>query len=154
MIVLLDLNYTLVANSKDMRSKPAHVRHSEEQYRTWLIDVIKAMRPEHVFLVTIRPDHERDWTLTRIKEVTGWEPDRAYFNTLDGVKPEVWKRHVLETILIPEFGADPRRYLPIESNEDTQKMYREFGIVGLKAWPVNEPTEPSNARKPERSLFA
>jgi len=154
MIILLDLNYTLVANSKDLRSKPAHVRKSTEQYRTWLISLIKSMNPEHVFLVTIRPEKDRDWTLKRIQEVTGWAPDRAYFSTMVDARPEVWKRHVLEAMLFPEFGANPCRFLPIESNEDTQKMYGEFGIVGLKAWPVNEATESEDAPTPQRSLFS
>lgn len=43
MIILLDLNDTLVANSKDLRSKPAHVRKSSEQQRTWLIDFIHSL---------------------------------------------------------------------------------------------------------------
>ncbi len=55
MFYLLDLNYTLVANSQALRCKGSEYRYSNEQYRRWLIDLLKATKPAGIILLTIRP---------------------------------------------------------------------------------------------------
>lgn len=51
MIYLLDLNYTLVANSENKRS-PFIVQIAEEKYRAALVERLQC---ERVFLLTARP---------------------------------------------------------------------------------------------------
>jgi hypothetical protein len=48
MILLLDLNYTLVENSDDKR-RPFIKQIEAEQYRRWLVELI---RPHHVIMMT------------------------------------------------------------------------------------------------------
>ena len=131
MIILLDLNYTLVANSPQRGTSPPPMarRLQDETYRLWLVRLV---RPHHVILVTARPDRWREATLERIRVLTGWEPQESYFN--DGYfKPPVWKEQVLRNHIVPRFGFD--NILAIESNPKTRKMY---GCYGIRAVPVEE----------------
>lgn len=138
MFYLLDLNYTLVANSQALRWKSAEHRYANEQYRRWLIDLLKATKPAGIILVTIRPEAERERTLARIAAVCdGWQPDDAFFSTMK-VDPPIWKRHACEQLIFPKYGADPDQYLAVESNLYTQKMYSALGICGFKVFPVGE----------------
>ncbi|MEE4211282.1 MAG: hypothetical protein V2I43_18690, partial [Parvularcula sp.] len=78
-IILLDLNYTLVANSPKRGEPPIRpfIRQIEqEEYRQWLIELL---RPHRVILITARPNRYQEVTLARIKEKCGWEPMDAYF---------------------------------------------------------------------------
>lgn len=137
MIILLDLNYTLVANSVELSRQTWEYRQANERYRVWLIDLIKTLCPEQAILLTIRPDWQRDWTLANIQRLTGWQPDRAVFSWMNA-SPPVFKEIALKEKIFPEFGSDPSRYLAIESNLDTHKMYARYGIKGLKAFPATE----------------
>jgi hypothetical protein len=78
MIILLDLNYTLVANNPPRGKTPPKMerRIQEERYRQWLIEMV---RPHTVILITARPEAWMVKTLDRIEEETGWRPDDACF---------------------------------------------------------------------------
>ena len=133
MIYLLDLNYTLVANSAPhgTPSEPMHKRIQTELYRHWLVDLL---RPHRVILITARPDRWREATLLRIRELTGWEPMDAYFD--DGVTrtPPAIKRRILLAKIFPKYGRVD--FYGIESNPKTRDVYATLGIPSV--W-VNRP---------------
>ncbi len=78
MIILLDLNYTLVANNPARGTTPERMekRLANEQYRQWLVELV---RPHTVVLITARPETWTIKTLDRIEEQTGWRPQDACF---------------------------------------------------------------------------
>lgn len=126
MIYLLDLNYTLVANSP-ARGAPAvrpFTRQIEaEEYRQWLVELL---RPHPVILITARPERYREATLARIQIRTGWQPMEAYFATILG-RPPVIKEYLLRTCIFPRHGSGG--YFALESNPWTRAMYGRYGIA-------------------------
>lgn len=157
MVILLDLNYTLVANSMELSRKGLAYRQANERYRLWLLKCLAKLGPEATLLVTIRGQDLEEWTLKNIaKYCDGWQPDMSFFNTLGPrTPPPRWKEFALVNHIMPVFGEDPTRYLPVESNRDTQRMYETYGIVGLKAFPPNEPqrSEDDANASPQGTLF-
>lgn len=131
MIILLDLNYTLVENS-DERQSPFTKQIALERYRAWLVELLK---PHHVILMTARPAMYEAATLASIKAKTGWMPQEAYFNRY-GVAPPLAKDRMLKEHVLPKHGqAD---YLAIESNPQTHAMYARHGIRSVKIEPGDE----------------
>jgi len=130
-IILLDLNYTLVANSpqRGISPPPMARRLQEETYRLWLVGLV---RPHHVILVTARPARWKEPTLERIRVLTGWGPQEAYFNDRN-LHPPTWKELVLRAHLLGRFA--PAEMLAIESNPNTRAMYARHGI---RAVPVED----------------
>ena len=126
MIYLLDLNYTLVSNS-DIKIQPFTAQIAHEQYR---LDLIEKVETGHVILITARPELHRQRTLARIKAVTAWEPDEAYFND-KRLPPPAIKSHVLNHYILSKHGTDPKQYLAIESNPRTRTMYENYGIKAV-----------------------
>lgn len=135
LIALLDLNYTLVANSNELRKCSTEHRKRSEQYRKWLVELLERMQAT-VVLVTIRPIQDKVWTLARIAhQLDGWQPAESYFNDLGyGTTPPNWKRHAVTKKIFPKYGYDPDQYLAVESNLDTHKMYASLGIRGFKVF--------------------
>jgi hypothetical protein len=133
-IILLDLNYTLAVTARGVTLPPLRTRLETETYRQWLVELV---RPEYVVLVTARPDRWANATIERIHQLTGWRPQRSYFNTVSA-RPHVWKERVARSWLFPEFGTDGRRYLAIESNPQTRAVYARLGIP---AHPIPETGE-------------
>lgn len=135
MIYLLDLNYTLVENSRE-RIEPFTLQIEQERYRAWLVDLL---RPERVILITARPAMHARTTLESIRRKTGWQPAAAFFNDLRLPPPALKRRIVLERIF-PEYGDDPGQYFALESNPRTRSMYAGLGIraqaVGEEPWRV------------------
>jgi hypothetical protein len=133
MIILLDLNYTLVGNSPKFGTVPPPMRKrmESEKYRKWLIEMVK---PHYVILITARPDSWREATLARIQEQTGWSPQEAYFDEGITRTPPAIKRDILLTRIFPKHGRDS--LLAIESNPKTRNMYFALGIPSV--W-VNRP---------------
>lgn len=130
MIVLLDLNYTLVGNSRaTARIRPWDRKIANEVYRVPLIELVKG---HHVILITARPEYQREATLKRILSLTGWEPDEALFNEIDG-SPPAWKEQALNEYVFPAHGKPPETaYFALESNKDTIAMYARYGIMASK----------------------
>ena len=127
-IILMDLNYTLVANQAETRQiRPFSARLEAEEYRTDLIDRI---RKEFVTVVTARPISQRKETVQNLFRKTGWRPQEAYFNDL-GLEPPAYKEFVLTRAVFPEHGDDVKRYLAIESNPETREMYEKHGIRAM-----------------------
>lgn len=136
MIILLDLNYTLVANSprRGTTPPPMAVRLRTERYRMWLIELV---RPHHVILMTARPCRWREPTLARILQGTGWFPQEAFFADRSPGAPPGIKQRILMDHVYPRHGRNAH-YLAIESNPRTRAMYARHGIpavpVGNRPW--------------------
>jgi len=127
-IYLLDLNYTLVANSAPHGTTPEPMpkRMQTERYRQWLVELL---RPHRVILITARPDRWREPTVARIADLTGWQPMDAYFD--DGMTrtPPAIKRHILLDLIFPKYGRGD--YYAIESNPKTRGVYATLGIPSV-----------------------
>ena len=127
MIILLDLNYTLVANSHEKR-KPFALQIQHETYRNWLVSLVA---PYHTILMTARPEKHKQPTLDSLYFKAGWVPQEAHFNRYYK-PPHIAKRIMLEELVFPKHGH--AQYLAIESNPRTQVMYAEFGIPSIKVY--------------------
>jgi hypothetical protein len=125
-IILLDLNYTLVANSPRHGTTPACMekRLANEQYRQWLVELV---RPHTVVLITARPETWMIKTLDRIEEQTGWRPQDACFAPRGWWNPPAIKQHFLHKRVFPIYG-EHARYIAIESNPRSREMYARFSI--------------------------
>ena len=122
-IILLDLNYTLIANSWAIRYEKLPGKISKREYEHDLVDLIK---DNYVILITASPYYTSFDSLKHIEENTDLKVDESYWNF--GRRPPELKRYWLEKAVLPTHGDDPNRYLAIESNQKTRKMYAEFGI--------------------------
>ena len=134
-IILLDRNYTLAENSREVIRDGRFYAVGVERYRAWLRDLIA---DHYVILITVRPTSFRQETLRRIKEQLNWQPDEAHFNEW-GFRAPTCKERILTTAVFPRHG-DPadRTYLAIESNDDTARMYRTYGIRRHRAAEIRE----------------
>lgn len=122
-IILLDLNYTLIANSKEIRTMPLDEKIKSQEYEEDLIDLIK---DNYVILITASPYKRSHKILRDLKEKTGFEPDESYWNF--NRQPPVVKKYWMENEVIPTHGDNPEQYLAIESNPATRRMYKKLGI--------------------------
>ena len=125
-IILLDLNYTLVANNsaRSVATERMEKRLAHEQYRQWLVELV---RPHPVILMTARPKTWMIKTLDRIEEQTGWRPLDACFAPKGWWNPPAIKEHLLKKDVFQNHGEDAR-YIAIESNPRTREMYARFAI--------------------------
>lgn len=137
LIILLDLNYILVANSRENKyTRPFQKKIENEEYRKWLLDVI---RDYYVILITARPDYQKDATIKSLaKKLGGWMPDELYFQE-ENDSPPIAKEKLLKKYIFPKHGANGD-YFALESNPKTKIMYKEYGIpsVSIKDQDVNE----------------
>ena len=126
MIILLDLNYTLVANSPARGTTPERMekRLAGEKYRQWLVELV---RPHIVVLITARPITWLGMTLNRIEAETGWRPQEACFAPKGAGRPPEAKEKMLKRHVFPYHGQDAH-YVAIESNPRTREMYARYGI--------------------------
>ena len=120
-IILLDLNYTLVANSPVHGTAPKRMekRLADEQYRQWLVELA---RPYTVVLMTARPETWTIKTLDRIEEQTGWRPQDACFAPRGWWNPPAIKQHLLRNEIFSIHG-ERVHYIAIESNPRSREMY-------------------------------
>jgi len=127
-IFLLDLNYTLVGNSKDIKNvRPYDKKINQETYRDWLIDLIKDY---YVILITARPDKHKEVTLLSFDEkIPEWRPNEMYFQE-EGDTPPIAKEKLLKKYIFPKHG-DNANYFAIESNPATKSMYKKYNIPGV-----------------------
>jgi hypothetical protein len=125
-IILLDLNYTLIADQQVSRYiRPIERRVELEQYRMDLVDALAGYR---VFILTARPERQKAATLDAIsRRIPQLIVERAYFNTHDEQPPDA-KRRMLTRFILPE-GIETASCFAIESNPKTRAMYRGLGVV-------------------------
>ena len=133
-IILLDLNYTLVANNSARGVAPGRMekRLAHEKYRQWLVELV---RPHTVVLMTARPETWMIKTLDRIEDQTSWRPQDACFAPRGWWNPPAIKQHLLKKEVFPIHGEDAH-YLAIESNPQTREMYAKFSIPCFWVTPV------------------
>ena len=122
-IILLDLNYTLIANSKKIWNYPLEKKIRSQKYEMDLIELIK---DNYVILITASPYKRSHKILRDIKEKTGFVPDESFWNF--GNQPPKVKKYWMENEIIPQHGDNPEQYLAIESNPKTRQMYSKLGI--------------------------
>ncbi|NCC03488.1 MAG: hypothetical protein EOM37_05495 [Proteobacteria bacterium] len=139
MIILLDLNYTLVSNSHE-KLKPFARQIDKETYS---FDLLNRIKDKTVILITARPKLHKDRTLQSIKYKTKWQPQDAYFNEWF-LTPPSCKKKILEKYIFPKYGANPETYVAIESNPSTRAMYEKLGIVALTKDTVLETFRPKD----------
>lgn len=130
-IILLDLNYTLVGNSAEIKTiRPYQKKITAEIYRDWLVDLIKDY---YVILITARPDYQKEVTITSFKEkLDGWMPDEMYFQE-ENDRPPIAKEKLLQKYILPKHGLE-KNYLAIESNPRTKKMYEKYQIRSVSVY--------------------
>ncbi len=128
MIILLDLNYTLVEISEE-KVKPFVKQIAGERYRSWLVDLLK---DQYVILVTARPAMHQAATLASIESKTGWLPQEAHFNSY-GLAPPLAKERMLNGLIFPRHQGKP--FFALESNPRTSFMYARHGIASAKIMP-------------------
>ncbi len=129
-IALVDLNYTLVENSPKWGAPKIYpfIRQIEQEtYRQWLVDFL---RDKYAILITARPQKYREATLERIKLLTGWQPQEAYFAEISATPPEI-KEDLLLRYIFPKHGRNGKDYFGIESNPKTRAMYNKYDIKAL-----------------------
>lgn len=122
-IILLDLNYTLISNSWEIRYEKLPRKIYKREYEHELVDLII---DNYVILITASPYYTSFDSLKHIEENTDLKIDESYWNF--GKRPHELKRYWLQKAVIPTHGDNPNKYLAIESNPKTRKMYSEFGI--------------------------
>lgn len=129
-IILLDLNYTLVANTPvhGSASKRMEKRLADELYRQWLVELV---RPYTVILMTARPETWMMRTLDRIEDQTGWRPQDACFAPIGWWNPPAIKQHFLHKRVFRIHGESARYYIAIESNPRSREMYARHDIQCL-----------------------
>lgn len=131
-IALVDLNYTLVENSPKWGAPKIYpfIRQIEQEtYRQWLVDFL---RDKYAILITARPQKYREATLERIKLLTGWQPQEAYFAEISATPPDI-KEDLLLRYIFPKHGRNGEDYFGIESNPKTRAMYLCYNIESLRA---------------------
>lgn len=131
-IALVDLNYTLVENSPKWGAPKIYpfIRQIEQEtYRQWLVDFL---RDKYAILITARPQKYREATLERIKLLTNWQPQEAYFAEISATPPDI-KEDLLLRYIFPKHGRNGEDYFGIESNPKTRAMYLCYNIESLRA---------------------
>lgn len=121
--ILLDLNYTLISNSWAIRYEKLPKKIIKRQYEHQLIELIK---DNYIILITASPYYTSYDSLKHIEENTDLKIAESYWNF--GKRPHELKRYWLEKAVLPTHGDNPEKYLAIESNPKTRKMYNQFGI--------------------------
>ena len=100
--------------------------------RTGDISPVAFLRDKYAILITARPQKYREATLERIKLLTDWQPQEAYFAEISAPPPEI-KEHLLLNYIFPKHGRNGEDYFGIESNPKTRAMYLRYGIKSLRA---------------------
>lgn len=128
-ILILDLNSTFSTGYKYFPESNTY-DISQETYRQWICKATEALGL-FVVMITARPLQYEAQTLDNIAMKTGWQPDRAHFNTTRLRAPN-WKQKVLTERVFPEFGDPNGQYYALESNAETTAMFKRNGIPAMR----------------------
>ena len=127
-IILLDLNYTLVANSVGKYPFTKKIIEAE-RYRQWLVE---ALKDNTVIIITVRNKQWEKLTLEMIQKYTNWQPADVYFpNAFEHGGAPPTKEKGLNEYILPKHGTDVNKYLALESNPKTTLMYSKLGIKAI-----------------------
>lgn len=122
-IILLDLNYTLISNSWNIRFDKLPQKIYNRKYEHDLVELIK---DNYVILITASPYETSFDSLKHIEENTQLKIKESYWNF--NKRPHVLKKYWMEKAVLPTHGYDTSKYLAIESNKNTRAMYKNLGI--------------------------
>ena len=130
-IILLDLNYTLVENSSEIKYiRPYQKKINSEKYREWLIELINTY---YIIIITARPDYQKSTTIKSFEEkLNGSMPDEMYFQE-ENDRPPIAKEKLLKKYIFPKHGQY-NNYLAIESNPRTKMMYKQYNIPTVSVY--------------------
>ena len=130
-IILLDLNYTLVDNSSEIKYiRPYQKKINSEKYREWLIELINTY---YIIIITARPDYQKSTTIKSFEEkLNGWMPDEMYFQE-ENDRPPIAKEKLLKKYIFPKHGEN-NNYLALESNPRTKMMYKQYNIPSVSVY--------------------
>lgn len=138
LIILLDLNNTLVADGPTVRKpgKSYAEKIPHENYRLGLVELLKG---HTVLLYTVRKAEHRLVTLENIaKKCNGWQPHEAFFNGTERSSGATVKGAYLKELIFPRYGMPPQqKYYAIESDSGVRAMLRKR--YDIPADRVNEP---------------
>lgn len=131
LIILLDLNYTLVGNSTEIKFiRPYQKKIEVEKYRNWLVNLIKDY---YIILITARPDYQKECTVKSMKKkLNGWMPDEMYFQE-ENDTPPIAKEKLLNKYIIHKHSLE-KNYLAVESNPRTKQMYKKYQIPSISVY--------------------
>ena len=135
-IILLDYQCTLCSNGA---GRGAWINaHPETSYSVWIAQetmrewLLPLIRDKYVILITARRSCWIKPTLDRIAETLHWLPQEYYFNP-DGAQPPQHKQRIMVEKVFPVHGpASSGRYLALESNAQTRRMYASLGIPAFR----------------------
>ena len=105
LIILLDLNNTLVAGRKTINQPGVGYGNKipHENYRLGLVELIEG---HTVLLYTVREEKYRDVTSQNIaRKCNGWQPHEAYFNRTDKSSGPPVKGAYLKELIFPKYGT-------------------------------------------------
>ena len=122
-IILLDLNYTLISNSKGIFNSTIEEKIKSHKYDMDLIELIK---DNYVILISSSPYKRSCKILSDLKEKTGFVPNESYWNF--GLKPPELKDYWMKEAIFKKHGSNLDQYLAIDCNTKTCSMYKDFGI--------------------------
>lgn len=130
-IILLDLNYTLVKNSAEIKFiRPYQKKIMAELYRNWLVDLLANY---YVIIITARPDYQKKDTIKSFKKkLNGWMPHEIYLQE-ENDRPPLAKEKLLNKYIFTKHG-ELNNYLAIESNPNTKIMYKKYGIKSTSVY--------------------
>jgi hypothetical protein len=124
-ILLLGLEDTLAANSREVNPKGRIYTVAAEHYHRWLRDLIEG---QYVILLSARPADYRQATLDRIWRELRWQPDELFCNEWN-FRPGKCKELILHRCILPKHGpASQTWYLAVEGNDESTAMYASHGI--------------------------
>ena len=110
-IILLDLNYTLIANSWAIRFEKFPQKINKRKYEH---ELIKLINDNYIILITASPYETSYDSLKHIEENTDLKIDESYWNF--GKRPPELKRYWLEKEVLPKHGNYPNKYLVKKTN--------------------------------------
>ncbi len=127
LVILLDLNHTLVENSTEKRS-PFIKQIEGERYRKELFELIKG---QTVVLITARPVKYRNETLSSIiDKMKTYTPFIMTIFNDTSLPPALFKRKAFKEQIQPKFPD--AKFIAIESNPRTIAEYKKLGILCLQ----------------------
>ncbi len=128
-IILLDLQGTLACPPSN---NPSIDKIKEvEIYHDWLIAALPDIQQSgwEVHIFTVRKDDRRDATMESIKQKTGWQPDKAWFNDLGLTGAPRVKSMLLDRLIE---HCQPSALYAFESNSGSRKMFKDRKVHSRK----------------------
>ena len=124
LIILLDLNNTLVSGPRKTVNLPGKTYGDKIPNENYRLDLVELIKGHTVVLYTVRKEKHRAVTLENIaRKCNGWQPHDAYFNRTEGSTGATVKGAYLREFIFPKYGMpDQRKYYGLESDRGVREM--------------------------------